>query len=159
MNVLIIVGGFIVTLFVMAYFTKRRFGVLGLALAGGATLSGLWARDLTPYIERVGVNIIAPPMETVVAAGMTLLPAIILLFSGPSYSKKSQRVIGAGAFALLAVAFLLEPLGNALVITGEGVAYYTWLTENRIWIITAGLLFALFDILTVKTPKLEKSGH
>lgn len=159
MNVLIIVGGFVVTLFVMAYFTKRQFGVLGLALASGATLSGLWAQNLTPYIESAGVQIVAPPMETVVAAAMTLLPAVILLFSGPSYSKKSQRVIGAGAFALLAVAFLLEPLGNALVITGEGVTYYTWLTENRVWIVTAGLLFALVDILTAKTPKPEKAGH
>lgn len=156
MNVVIVVLIIIAALFALTYFTKRRFGVLGLALAAGAMLSDLWASDVTPYIERAGLQIVAPPMETIVAAAITLLPAIVLLFSGPAYAKKSQRIVGAAAFALLAAAFLLEPLGNALVITVDGLKYYTLLSENRVWIITAGILFALFDLLTVKSPKPSK---
>lgn len=153
MNVLIVVLVILAALFALAFFTKRRFGVLGLALAAGAMLSDLWARELTPYVEQAGLQIVAPPMETLVAAGIILLPAILLLFSGPTYAKMPQRIIGASAFALLAAAFLLTPLGNALVITGDSQQVYRALTDNRMYIITAGIIFALFDLLTVKTPK------
>ncbi len=153
MNVAIVVGIVIAILFAVAFFTKRRFGVLGLALTAGATLSTMWATELTPIVEKSGFIISAPPMETVVAGLVILLPAILLLFSGPTYSKMSQRVIGAAAFGLLAAAFLLEPLGDAMVLLGDSRQVYTFLADNRIVIITAGILFALFDLLAVKTPK------
>lgn len=153
MNVVIVILAILVALFALTFFTKRRFGVLGLALAAGAVLSDLWAADVTPYVQKAGFVISAPPMQTVVAAIIILLPAVLLLFSGPTYHKKIQRVVGAFAFALLAVAFLLEPLGNALVLTGEGKDIYTMLVDNREYIITAGIIFALFDLLSVKTPK------
>jgi hypothetical protein len=155
-NAIIIILGIISVLFVLTYLTKRRFGVLGLALSAGAILSELWSKDITPYIKQAGLEIVAPPLETIVTFVIILLPALLLLFSGPSYSKKSQRIIGSAAFALLATAFLLEPLGNALIFTGEGLKYYTLLTDNRAWIVTAGLLFALFDILSIKQIKPAK---
>ncbi|OGL22296.1 hypothetical protein A2707_03135 [Candidatus Saccharibacteria bacterium RIFCSPHIGHO2_01_FULL_45_15] len=160
MNVLIIVaiifGG---VLFALAFFTKRRFGVLGLALTAGATLSGLWANELTPYVQQAGLELVAPPLETVVAAGLILLPATALLFSGPTVHKFPQKVVGAALFALLALAFMLEPLGNALVLEGDGKTAFGYLTDYRGWIITAGILYALFDLLFVKTLKHDKEHH
>ncbi|MFZ1360622.1 MAG: hypothetical protein WAS27_01140 [Candidatus Saccharimonadales bacterium] len=153
MNVAIVVMIIIALLFGIAFLTKRRFGVLGLALTAGATLSAMWATDLTPVVEKSGFLITAPPMETIVAAVVVLLPAIILLFSGPTYRKLSHRVIGAAAFGLLATAFLLEPLGSAIVLTDDSGEVYAWLVDNRAYIITAGILFALFDLLSVKSSK------
>ncbi|MEO5950524.1 MAG: hypothetical protein ABIQ04_03690 [Candidatus Saccharimonadales bacterium] len=143
----------IAVLFATAYFTKRRFGVLGLALAAGGMLSTLWVGDLTPIIERAGVILIAPPLKSVVAASLILLPAVILLFSGPTYRQPLQRIIGAAAFAMLATALLLEPLGSALVIDGVGQQVYTFFVEYKIIIITAALILAIFDVLATKTPK------
>ena len=156
MNVVVVVLIIVAALFALVFFTKRRFGVLGLALAAGALLSGMWATDATPYIQQAGLQVVAPPMETLVAAAMILLPAIVLLFSGPKYSKMSQRVIGSAAFALLAAAFLLDPLGGALVLTGNNQDIYKLLADHHTWIITAGILFALFDLLTMKPPKPPK---
>ena len=153
MNIVIVVLVILAVLFTVAYFTKRRFGVLGLALTAGAMLSEMWAETVTPYIEQAGLEIVAPPLETVVASVLILLPAVLLLFSGPTYSKVIQRIIGAAAFALLAAAFLLVPLGGALVITGDGMRAYEFMTDNRSYIITAGIVFALIDLLMVKTPK------
>ena len=153
MNVAIVVGIILVVLFALVYFTKRRFGVLGLALAAGATLSTLWASDVTPLVQNAGFVIAAPPMESVMAAALILLPAVILLFSGPAYHSKTQRSVGAVAFAVLAAAFLLDPLGDALVLTGDSRQVYDALTDNRVYIITAGIIFALFDLLTAKAKK------
>ena len=50
MNVALVFAVILIALFGLAFLTKRRFGVLGLALAAGAMLSSLWAESLTPVI-------------------------------------------------------------------------------------------------------------
>jgi hypothetical protein len=143
----------IASLFATAFFTRRRFGVLGLALAAGAMLSTLWVGDLTPIIARAGIILVKPPLESVVSAGLILLPALLLLSSGPAYKTMVQRVIGAAAFAVLATSLLLEPLGSALVIDTIGQPLYDFFIHNRVVIITVCLTLAVVDLLMTKTPK------
>jgi hypothetical protein len=152
MNVAIVYGVTLLLLFGLAYITKRRFGVLGLALAAGAMLSSLWAQQLTPLVKSTGIDIAVPPLATVVAVVLVLLPAVLLLTSGPTYHKKSEQVIGALLFAVLAVALLIEPLGSGLVLQGESKQVYDWFFQNRVYLVTAGLIAALADILFTKTP-------
>jgi hypothetical protein len=156
MSFLIIFLIIIASLFAAAYFTKRRFGVLGLALAAGAMLSSLWVGDLTPIIAQAGIILVRPPLESVVSAGLILFPALLLLTSGPSYKANLQRLIGASAFAILAVALLLEPLGSALVIDGIGQSVYDFFVHNRVFIITICLILAIIDLFMTKTPKAPK---
>jgi len=153
MNVAIVYAVTLVVLFALAYFTKRRFGVLGLALAAGAMLSNLWAQQLTPIVKGTGFDIAIPPLATVVAVVLVLLPAVLLLTSGPTYNKKIEQVIGALLFSTLAVALLIEPLGSALVLQGDSKLVYDWFIEHRVWIVTFGLIAALIDLLFAKTSK------
>lgn len=143
----------IAALFAVAFFTKRRFGVLGLALAAGAMLSTMWSGDLTPLIINAGFVVVKPPLSSLVSAALILLPAVLLLTSGPTYKSMPQRVIGAAAFAALAVALLLEPLGSALVMDKVGKPVYDFFVQYRPLIVTAGLALAVFDLLTTKTPR------
>lgn len=152
---LIIIG----LLFATAFFTKRRFGVLGLALAAGAMLSTLWVGDLTPIIANAGIILVKPPLESVVAGGLILLPALLLLSSGPTYKSFSQRLVGSAAFAVLAIALLLQPLGSALVIDGIGTSVYDFFTHYRTIIITVCLALAILDLLVAKMPKRRSSSH
>lgn len=154
MNIVIIILIVIALLFLTAYFTKRRFGVLGLALCAGSLLSAMWAADLTPFIrEYAGVQLIAPPLANVVSVCLVLLPAVLLLFSGPSYHTFWQRALGAAAFALLATSLVLQSLGAGLMLDPTGKQVYDFLLENRNIIITAAIAYALFDLLMLKTPK------
>lgn len=154
MTSIVIFALIIAALFAVAFFTKRRFGVLGLALAAGAMLSTLWVGDLTPIIAQAGFVLIKPPLESVVASLLTLVPAILLLASGPTYPKMFQRVVGALLFAVFATVLLLEPLGSALIIEGTGKDVYDFLVTNRVMIVTACLILAITDILFTKTPKI-----
>ncbi len=158
MNVALVFIVTLVILFALAFFTKRRFGVLGLALAAGAMLSSLWAESLTPVIEKAGVVVDRPPLITLVSVGLVLLPAVLLLFSGPSYKALPMRLAGALCFAALAVALLVEPLGSALVLTGESKQVYQFFVDHRVYIVTAGLIIALFDILATRTRGHRKSA-
>lgn len=160
MSIIVLFLIVIAALFIVAFVTRRRFGVLGLALAAGATLSSLWAEQLTPLVAQAGVQIVAPPLENVVAAGLVLLPAVLLFFSGPTYHHGTERVIGSLAFAILALAFLLEPLGGSLVLDSTGHVIYNFVIHNRVYIVTLGLAFAVFDLLATRTPKHhERSRH
>ncbi len=150
---LILIGA----LFATAYFTKRRFGVLGLALAAGAMLSTLWVGALTPIIANAGIILVKPPLESVVGAGLILLPAILLLSSGPTYKAFSQRLIGSAAFAILAIALLLQPLGSALVIDGIGQPVYAFFLNNRAIIVTICLVLAVLDLLVTKNSRRTKN--
>jgi hypothetical protein len=87
---------------------------------------------------------------------LVLLPAVLLLFSGPAYHKRWQRLVGAAAFALLASAFLLTPLGNGLALDDNGKDIYRLLIDNRNLIITAAIAYAVFDLVMLRTPKREK---
>lgn len=159
MNILIIYGVALVLLFALAYVTKRRFGVLGLALAAGSMLSGMWSAEITPLVRDAGVDIVAPPLATLVSVALVLLPATVLLFSGPSYRHRNERLIGAFLFASLAVALLVEPLGSGLVLVGQSREIYEWLLEYRVWIVTVGLTVALVDLLFARNSSHRSSKH
>lgn len=150
MNVAMILLITVGVLFAVVFLTRRRFGLLGLALAAGSILSDLWSRDLTPLIKDVGVEIAAPPLVTVVAAALVLLPAAALFFRGPANKHLPQRLLSAAAFALLALAFLLPVFGEALVLEGDGQVVYDFVSTYRSWIITVGIGYALFDLLMVR---------
>lgn len=137
----------LIILFVLAFLARRRFGLVGLGLTTGATLATLWTEQVTMLIAKNGVQLAAPPLASVVGVALTLLPSMVLFFSGPKQKDMIQRVIAAAAYAVLATTFLLVPLGNALVLTGFDKTAYDFLLEYRVYIVTAGIVYALVDIV------------
>lgn len=155
MSFLIVLAIVTAALFITVYVTKRRVGVLGLGLAAGAILSNLWVGNLTPLVAQAGIEIVRPPLSSVVATVVTLLPALILLFGGPGYKATWQRIVGSLVFAMLAIVLLLEPLGAALVVDEAGKPLFEFLQRNQNILITAGLGFAIIDLLLTRSPR----GH
>jgi hypothetical protein len=151
--ILAVVAGF---LFLLPFVTKRRFGMLGLALAAGAMLASLWVGDLTPIVASTGVVLVRPPLESVVGAGLVLFPALLLLMSGPTESAFPRRLLGSIAFSLLAVSLLLEPLASALVIEDIGRPVYEFLVNYKAEIVTVCLVLAIIDLMFAK--QLAKFG-
>ena len=160
MNALLALAVLLVALFALAYITKRRFGVLGLALCAGSLLSASWTSTLTPWVESHGVVFVSPPLSAVVSTLLILGPALLLLFSGPTYSGQIQRIAGAMAFALLSFVFLLQPIGIALVFDETTSQLYDTIQQSSNLIIVVGILAALGDILITRTPhRSKKSSH
>jgi len=155
----LILAGVLVAMFVIAYLTKRRFGVLGLALAAGAVISTIWTDMASGWLGSHDLNLDLGFQSGLAAAGLTLAPAMLLLFSGPTYSGQLKRIVGAGLFALLAAAFMVQPIGSALVLTDEARQTYELIESNRDLIIGIGLIVAIFDVFMTKTPKPPKSKH
>ncbi len=147
---------------VLAYFSKRRFGVLGLALASGALISQAWSGQLIGLLERADISLASLSMAGVVSIGLVLLPAAVLLFSGPSYGSKKGRAIGAGLFAVFAITLVAEPISSMLVLDELGRTFFDYLASHQAYIITAGVVLAVLEVLathTVSGRSKPKSKH
>lgn len=147
-----------VVLFAAAFITKRRFGLLGLALAAGSLLSGIWGFD-----AGLVANLFGLPTGSYTTAGVlaiiVLLPAGVLLFHGNTYKTMIGRVIGASLFTLLAIAFLVEPLSSILMPQGLGTDVFRWLANNKDMIIGAGLIAAVVDLFLTKPAHHSNKHH
>lgn len=142
-----------VALFIGAFWSKRRFGLLGLALTAGATLSTMWSYDAGLVVSSTGLVPDGPLTNAIALSLIVLLPAILLLFHGYTYKENAARVIGSLLFTILALAFLVEPIGYALVLQGPAADVYGWLKDYRELIISIGVVAAIVDLFFTKPAK------
>lgn len=147
-----------VALFIASFITKRRFGLLGLALAAGSILSGIWEYDAGLVASLFGIPT-GPLATAAVSSVIVLLPAGVLLFHGSTYKTLVSRVIGASLFTILALAFLVEPLSHTLMLQGFGADIYRWLLSNKDIIIGVGLVVAVIDLFLTNPVSLSGKHH
>lgn len=162
MTGVVILGISVVLFWVLAFLSGRRFGVLGLALAAGAFLSHAWSGQLIGLLERADVTLASLSMAGVVSISLVLLPAAVLLFSGPSYGSKKGRAVGAGLFAVFAITLVAEPISSMLVLDELGRTFFDYLASHQAYIITAGVALAVLEVLathTVSGRSKPKSKH
>lgn len=153
MIVMGIFSGLALVLFFAAFLSKRRFGLLGLALTAGATLSTLWSYEAGLLVATTGIVPAGPMTQAVTLSAVTLLPAILLFFHGYTYKGMIGRIIGSLLFTILALAFLVEPIGYILPLEGVGADFYNVLLEYQGVIISIGVVFAVIDLFLTKPVK------
>lgn len=143
-------------LFVSAFISKRRFGLLGLALAAGATLSNLWSYDAGLVVAATGLLPDGVFTQAAVQSAVVLLPAFLLLFHGYTYKRTLGRIVGSLLFAILALAFLVEPLEYAMPLSGQGADIYTLFKQYKDVVMSIGVSLAVLDLFFTKPVNL---GH
>lgn len=148
----------LIGLFVAAFVMKRRFGLLGLALAAGYMLSSIWGYDAGLVAGVFSVQF-TPLSSAIVSCIVILLPAVLLLFHGNTYKTIVGRVIGAALFAVLAMAFLIEPLSHVIVVQGFGSNVFYWLLANKNTLIGIGLVAAIIDLFLTKPAHSSDKHH
>lgn len=151
MLVIVILSVTLLALFASAFFSRRRFGILGLGLVAGAVVSPIWGETVGYIISSIGIIPEGPFVSMTALSLLILLPAALFMFHGYTYKNIFGRIIGAFMFTVFAVAFLLGPVGEVLAITGPMAAAYEWLVSNRELIISAGIALSVIDLL-VATP-------
>lgn len=150
------------SLFALAFVTRRRYGVLGLGLAAGvvlATNAKVFVSDFYE-INRVPVA----PFSTDAAAIVTLvlLPALLLLISGPSYSDKRLAIAGSAGFALLGTLLLLGPVATALPFNDPGMARtMSSIAAHQKTLVAIAIGLAVLDTILLHNtlPRPKKSKH
>jgi len=142
--------GLAILLFLGSFLSKRRFGLLGLALTAGATLSTIWSYDAGLLIASTGLVPSGPMTNAVALSLVVLMPAIVLLFHGYKYKALFSRIIGSLLFTILALAFLLEPIGFALPLEGDLAYWYKQAVSYKDLVISIGVILAVIDLFFTK---------
>ena len=156
MIVPIVFIGLLIVLFAVSFISRRRFGLLGLALAAGATLSTIWSYDAGLVISSTGLVPSGPITNAVALSIVVLLPPIVLLFHGYAYKDMISRIIGSLMFAILALAFLLEPIGFALPLSGTSAYLYHQALNYKDVVISVGVILAVVDLFFTKPAHLAE---
>lgn len=154
----LIYGSIVLALFGVAFISKRRFGLLGLSLSAGSLLSVIWGYDVGLIASCIGIPS-TPLTSSVVSSLIILLPAVIFMLHGRTYGSLIGRLIGSSLFAVLAFAFLIEPLKYILIPQGIGVNVYNWLVINRTAIIGVGLIVAIVELFMTKPVKVSDKRY
>lgn len=147
---LIIILVVLLALFGLAFVTKRRFGVLGLALAAGVVLAQNASVFVAGYIKSQSLSVEPLSYSSVATIALILAPALILLAGGPTYNSKRAATVGAVGFALLGTLFLLGPLTTDLPSTDSAVRnVLNIIARYQNIIVICALVLALIDTYMV----------
>ncbi len=152
MTFMIVLGLYFLALFAIGFFSRRSMGLPTLALAAGAVLAKLWTDSLTPLVASTGVIIIRPPLSSLVAIALTLIPALLLLIRAGKTRDHIHSMLGSAVFAVLAVMLTYGAFANAVVLDETSRQYVVQLLAYDKIIITVAIILALLDILFYKKP-------
>ncbi len=159
---LIVIVVVALALFGLAFVTKRRFGVLGLALAAGVVLAQSATSYVSDFLQQQAIPVAPLTYDGTATILLILLPALVLLVGGPTYSSKKAAIIGALGFALLGTFFLLGPLTTTLPTTDTVVRdVLVVVAQSQDIIVIVALVLALLDTVMVHGGLLRhhKSKH
>lgn len=156
--VLVIIIGIAVALFLLAFVTKRRFGVLGLGLAAGVVLSQLWAVTLAAMLQGQGVPVSPLSYSTVAQLVIMLTPPLLLMIGGPWYHNLKGRLLGSLLFAVFATLFVVAPIMRDFVVAGDTSPVFEFIAQWQNVLIALGVALAIIDMLLAHGPKFPKHG-
>ncbi len=147
-------------LFLVAWLFRRMPGVASLTLCAGAVLAKLWTDSLTPLVAKAGIVVISPPLASLVAVTLTLLPALLVLAKAPRTPRHHHRIFGSLLFAALGVMLTYGAFSNAVVLDEQSRLIVQAIMAQEKWITTCAILLALIEVLAFHKPHhLDERRH
>lgn len=161
MTYLIVLAIYLAALFLIAWLSRRSLGVPTLTLAAGALMADLWTNSLTPIVAQSGIVIVQPPLTSVVAVTLTLLPALLVMVRQHKVSSQYRSIIGSTVFAVLGVLLTYAAFSNAVVLDTSSKQYTLTILQYQNIAITVCVCLAILEILLYKKPHAHeaKRGH
>lgn len=152
MTYLIVLAVYLAALFLLAWFSRRSMGVPTIALAAGALMATLWTNSLTPFVAQVGVEIMRPPLTSIVSVTLTLLPALLVMFKAHKVSSHYRSIVGSLVFAALGVMLTYGAFSNAVVLDEASTKYVLEIVKYQNIVITICVVLATIEILFSRKP-------
>ncbi len=122
---------------------------MGLALAAGMILSGIWGFEAGLIASIFGFSS-DKYVSAIITGIIILLPSMILMFHGSSYKTLVGRTVGAFLFTVFAMALLISPLANVWVPEGAGLGLFDKFSALKDAVISIGLIAAVVDMFLIR---------
>lgn len=159
MTFLIVLGIYCAILFLIAFLSRRLVAMASLALCAGAVLAKLWTSDLTPLVAQAGVRLISPPLGSLIAVLLTIVPALLVLAKSPKAGKKRHGVLSGLVFAVLGVMLTYGAFSNAVVLDDASKDAVLNILSYEKWILTACITLAIGEVLVFHKPRHSIDEH
>ncbi len=156
--VLVIIIGIAAALFLLAFVTKRRFGVLGLGLAAGVVLSQLWSVTLASVLQSQQLPVGPLSYSTLGQVAIILVPSLLLLIGGPKYRNNRGAIIGSLLYAAFAMLFIIAPITRDFAVAGDTSPVFDFIAQWQNVLIALGVVLAIIDMLLAHGPKFPHRG-
>ncbi len=144
-------------LFILAFATKRRFGVLGLGLAAGAVLAGSWSVLLGDFLASNHLFVTGITETNLAAVLLIIAPALVLLLGGPTYKKPLAGLLGAAGFALLGLLLTLGSIQDSIVATGTLKQVLIFANQYQPGLVAVGVTIAVIDMFMARGSGFKRS--
>ena len=134
----------LVALFILAFITGRRFGLLGLGIAAGTLLASqtmIGLEDLFMVFKQY-LGGISPAQATTIL--LVLAPSLVLMLSGPKYHSFKGRLLGAILYTVMAGFAILPFVLSSLDIPSEAKNI---VTTFHVSALAVGIVVAVADNL------------
>lgn len=153
MTFLIVLGFYFTGLAAIFFVSRRHVGLPALGLTAGAVLARLWADDLTPIVAEAGLILERPPLHSVVAVGLTLLPALIVMSRAPRVHSVGHQLYSSVVFAALATMLTYGAFTNAVILDEASRQIVLQLLPYDGMVITLCIVLALVNIVYHRQAK------
>lgn len=152
MTFLIVLGIYFTALFLVGWVSRRSMGYPALTLAAGALIANLWTDSLTPVVAQTGIVIIKPPLQSLVAIALTLLPALVIMVRAPKMASKHHGWFGSLVFATLGVMLTYAAFSNAVVLDEGSKEIVRQIFAYEAAVITACIALAMLEVFLYRKP-------
>lgn len=147
MTFLIVLAFYFLILAGLFFVSRRHIGMPALGLTAGAVLAKLWTDSLTPLVAEAGVVIEKPPLSSVVAIALTLLPAIVVMLRSSKAHSVIHQIYSSLVFAALTVMLTYGAFANAVILDDTSKDIVLQLLPYDSGIITTCIALALIDVV------------
>lgn len=147
MTFLVVLGFYFAALAGLFFISRRHIGMPALGLTAGAVLARLWTDSLTPLVADAGLIVEKPPLHSLVAVALTLLPALIVMSRATKAHSISHQLYGSVVFGALAVMLTYGAFANAVVLDETSRSLVLTMLPYDGAIITVCIILALIDVV------------
>lgn len=154
MSFLLALGLYFLIIFAVFYGTKRNVGMPALGLSAGYVLANMWTLRATERISDAGVVLTSPPLQSVVAIVLTLLPALIIIGKATKAHGRTHRLYSSLIFALLAVTLTYTAFASTTLDSTSSKILVQILPYDSI-VTTLCIALALVDVLYHRKHKVS----
>ena len=147
----IIIAILLLALFLLAFITGRRFGILGLGIAAGTLLATQTLLPLETVFQLFQQYLggISPAQATAIL--LLLAPSILLMFSGgPKYHSKKMRLLGALLYTIMAGLAFLPFVISQIEIPAE---VKNIIMTSHTFALAVGVVIAVVDCFIMRNRK------
>ena len=156
MTFLILLGIYFAALFFVGWASRRSMGYPALTLAAGALIANLWTDSLTPVVAQTGLVIVKPPLQSLVAIALTLLPALMIMIRAPKMASKHHGWFGSVVFAVLGVMLTYAAFSNAVVLDEGSKEIVRQIFSYEATVITGCIILAIFEVFLYRKPQFHE---